>query len=107
MSVAATGELGFRLLLWPLPFCDPGVLPLLLLSSPVLLPRPRPLPLPVRFLLVKEAVFWETLLLPLLELLALPEVLEVTEAFDLTDLWLVREVDFTLVLKLDLPAQDA
>ena len=50
VSVAATGQLGFRLLL-------------LLLSRPLLLPRPRLLPLPVRFLLVKEVVFWETLLL--------------------------------------------
>ena len=43
---------------------DPGVLPLLLSSRPLLLPRPRPLPLPVRFLLVKEVLFWRTLLLP-------------------------------------------
>ena len=39
-------------------FFDPKVLPLLLLSRPLLLPRPRPLPLPVRFLLVKDVVFW-------------------------------------------------
>ena len=102
MSVAATGQLGFRLLLWPLPFFDTGVLPLLLLSRPLLLPRPRPLPLPVRF-------FWGTLLLSLLELpvlLARPEAFEATEAFDLADLWLVREVNFTLVLELDLPDLD-
>ena len=50
-----------------------------------------------------------TLLLPLLELpalLARPEVVEATEAFDFADLWLVREVDFTLVLELDLPDLD-
>ena len=54
----------------------------------------------MRFLRVKEVVFWE--ILPL-ALLARPEVFEVTEAFDLADLWLVREVDFTLALELDLP----
>ena len=37
VPVATTGLLGFRLLLWPLPFFDPGVLPLLLLSRPLLL----------------------------------------------------------------------
>ena len=59
VSVAATGQLGFG--------CSCGLCrffltlvscPLLLLSRPLLLPRPRPLPLPVRFLLVKEVVFW-------------------------------------------------
>ena len=83
-------------------FFDPGASPLLLLSRPFLLPRPRPLPLPVRF-------FWGTLLLPLLEstvLLVRPEAFEATEACDLADLWLAREVDLTLVLELDLPDLD-
>ena len=76
---------------------------LLLLSLHLLLPRPRLLPLPVRFLLVKEVLFWETLLLPLLELpalLARPEVFEIT---DFTDLWLIREVDFTLGSRIGSP----
>ena len=101
MPVSTNCQLGFRLLLWPLPFFDPGALPLLLLSRPLLLPRPRPLPLLVRF-------FWGTLL-PLLEptvLLARPEAFEATEACDLADLWLAREVDLTLVLELDLPDLD-
>ena len=88
-----------RLLLWPLPFFDPCVLPLLLLSRSLLLPRPRPLPLLVRF-------FRVTLLLPVLDLpvlLARPEAFEATEAFDLADFWLVREVDLTLVLEFGSP----
>ena len=83
-------------------FFGPGALPLLLLSRPLLLPRPRSLLLLVRF-------FWRTLLLPLLELtvlLARPEALEATEACDLADFWLAREVDLTLVLELDLPDLD-
>ena len=49
------------------------------------------------------------MLLPLLEptvLLARPEAFEATEACDLADLWLAREVDLTLVLELDLPDLD-
>ena len=58
VPVSSTSHLGFRLLLWPLPYFDPAVLPLLLLPRPLLQPRPRPLPSPVRFLLLKEVVFW-------------------------------------------------
>ena len=61
----------------PLPFFDPGVLPLVLLPRLWLLLQPRPLLLPLR---LWEVVFWVTLLLPFLELLARPE------AFDFVDL---------------------